>query len=151
MIDAYADNNLSLDIPILVSRPGQKTISERSGERFVSRTYNFVYDNYFYGTKASAITSASQCSLIRGTNFGGRNTTIETNHGYDVSGAQDDTKLITADANAGIKCTPPTQSYWGGNSPMNATYKNGEMVLGTHRYDDFSLPVLDLGAGKKTT
>jgi hypothetical protein len=58
LIDTYADNNLSLDIPILVSRPGQKTISERSGERFVNRTYNFVYDNYFYGKKASAITNA---------------------------------------------------------------------------------------------
>lgn len=151
LIDTYADNNLSLDIPILVSRPGQKTISERSGERFVSRTYNFVYDNYFYGTKASVITSASECSLIRGTNFGGRNTAVEMNHGYDVSGAQEDTNFITTDTNAGIKCISPTQSYWGGNSPMNATYKNGEMVLGSHRYDDFSLPVLDLGAGKKTT
>lgn len=69
MIDVYIDSNLSLDIPILVNRPGQKTISEKSGERFVSRTYNFVYDNYFYGTKASEITSASQCSLIRGTSF----------------------------------------------------------------------------------
>ncbi len=130
MIDGYADSNLSLDIPILVSRPGQKTISERSGERFVSRTYDFVYDNYFYGTKASAITSASECSLIRGTSFGGKNTTVEMNHGYDILGAQEDTKFITTDTNAGIKCTPPTQSYWGGNSPMNATYKNGEMVLG---------------------
>jgi hypothetical protein len=69
MIDVYIDSNLALDIPILVSRPGQKTISEKSGERFVSRTYNFVYDNYFYGTKASEITNASQCSLIRGTSF----------------------------------------------------------------------------------
>lgn len=69
LIDTYVDNNLALDIPVLVSRPGQKTISERSGERLVSRTYNFTYDNYFYGTKASEITNASQCSLIRGTNF----------------------------------------------------------------------------------
>lgn len=59
--------------------------------------------------------------------------------------------MITTDVNAGIKCTSPTQSYWGGNSPINATYKDGEMLLNSHRYDDFSLPVLDLGAGKKTT
>lgn len=62
MIDTYVDNNLSLDIPILLNRPVQKTISERDvvdGKvRQVSRTYNFMYDNYFYGTQASAITSA---------------------------------------------------------------------------------------------
>jgi hypothetical protein len=28
MIDSYVDNNLSLDIPVLVSRPFQKTITE---------------------------------------------------------------------------------------------------------------------------
>jgi len=34
---------------------------------------------------------------------------------------------------------------------MNATYTDGKMVLKNHRYDDFSLPVLDLSAGNKTT
>ncbi|MCB9807460.1 hypothetical protein H6768_06365 [Candidatus Peribacteria bacterium] len=34
---------------------------------------------------------------------------------------------------------------------MNASFTNGEMTLKTHRYDDFSLPVLDLSAGKKTS
>lgn len=69
MIDSYVDSNLSLDIPILLSRPLEKTITERDivdgRARQVSRTYSFMYDNYFYGTQASAITSASQCSLIR--------------------------------------------------------------------------------------
>lgn len=73
LIDTYTDTNLSLDIPILVSRPAQKTIVENekiNGKvRQVSRTYNFVYDNYFYGTQASTITSAAQCSLIRGSSF----------------------------------------------------------------------------------
>lgn len=34
---------------------------------------------------------------------------------------------------------------------MNASYTNGEMVLNSHRYDDFSLPVLDLAAGKRAS
>jgi len=73
LIDSYVDNNLSLDIPVLVNRPFQKTITETQNIggklRQVSRTYNFVYDNYFYGTKAGAITTASECSLIRGSTF----------------------------------------------------------------------------------
>lgn len=28
LIDSYVDSNLSMDIPVLVSRPGQKTITE---------------------------------------------------------------------------------------------------------------------------
>lgn len=32
---------------------------------------------------------------------------------------------------------------------MNLTYTDGEMTLKSHRYDDFSLPVLDLAAGKR--
>lgn len=155
LIDRYVESNLSLDIPILVSRPGQKTIQERytSGgrTRLVSRTYDFIYDNYIYGTKASDITSASQCSLIRGSTFGGRNTTVETNHGYSVLGAKDDAQRISTDGQAGIKCLAPTDSYWGGNSPMNVSYANGEMTLKKNRYDDFSAPILDLAAGKKTT
>lgn len=118
--------------------------------RQVSRTYDFVYDNYFYGTKASSIKSASECSLIRGSAFGGLNSTVETNHGYDIPGAQDDTKKIAEDTDAGIKCTSPSQSYWGGNSVINSSFTNGVMTLKNHRYDDFSLPVLDLAAGKKT-
>jgi len=77
------------------------------------------------------------------------NSTVETNHGYNILGAQDDSKKIIADVDAGIKCTSPTQSYWGGNSAMNASFNNNEMVLKNHRYDDFSLPILDLSAGKK--
>lgn len=116
MIDSYVDSNLALDIPILLHRPTQKTITERDvvdgRARQVSRTYNFMYDNYFYGTKASAITSASQCSLIRGSTFGGRSTTVETNHGYNIVGAEGDAQLIKNDTSAGIQCNPLTQSYW---------------------------------------
>lgn len=155
LIDSYVDSNLSLDIPILMSRPFQKTIRETQGSgrnrREVSRTYNFVYDNYFYGTRANQVKSAADCSLVRGSSFGGINTTVETNHGFNMMGAQDDGAKIASDTNIGIACPAPTQSYWGWNSPMNSDYQKGDMVLGPHRYDDFTQPILDLGAGKKTT
>jgi|GEM_PF-1328737 len=71
-----------------------------------------MYDNYFLGTKASDIISASQCSLIRGSSFGGKNSTVEMNHGYAISEIENDLKRIKADAAAGIKCSAPAQSYW---------------------------------------
>lgn len=70
LIDTYIEGNLSLDIPILVNRPFQKTITETDGRRQVSRTYNFVYDNYIYGAKANTIRTASECSIVRGSTFG---------------------------------------------------------------------------------
>lgn len=69
LIDTYVDTTLSLDIPILVSRPFQKTITETEGRRRQTRTYNFVYDNYIYGAKANTIKTAADCSLIRGSTF----------------------------------------------------------------------------------
>jgi len=71
-----------------------------------------MYDNYFFGTKASEITSASQCGLIRGSSFGGKNSTVEMNHGYAISDAKNDLKRIKADTAAGVKCSSPAQSYW---------------------------------------
>lgn len=154
MIDTYVDNNLSIDIPILVSRPTQKTVTESqviSGKRTsVSRTYSFVYDNYFYGTKASEITTAESCSLNRWSTFGARPTTVETNHGYNVIAGPEDVKILAADGQAKIICKNNTLSYWWGNSPLNTAVSNEQITLKTHRYDDFSLPVLDLGAGKRT-
>lgn len=155
LIDSYVDSNLSLDIPILVSRPFQKTIREIDGSgrraREVSRTYNFVYDNYFYGTQAHQIKSAADCSLIRGSSFAGMNTTVETNHGFNMLGVQGDSEKILSDTNQWIDCPVPTQSYWGWNSPMNSEYRDGNVVLGAHRYDDFTQPILDIAAGKRTT
>lgn len=80
VIDTYVDNNMAMDIPLLVSRPGQKTITEKNGIQSVNRIFNYTYDNYFYGKKASEITEASQCGLIRGSTFGGYNTKVEVNH-----------------------------------------------------------------------
>ena len=159
MIDEYVDTNMALDIPLLINRPGQKTITEKqtysSGgktlTRNVNRTFSFVYDNYFFGKKASQITSASDCSLVRGSEFGGFNTKVEMNHGYTMIDAANDSKKINQDGAANINCKQPTQSYWGGNSPLNSKYANGEVTLGPHRYDDFSEPILDLSGGKTTT
>ena len=73
------------------------------------------------------------------------------NHGYNTVAATDDSKRVATDTNPGIKCADMTQSYWAPNSSLNTTYKNGEITLQNHRYDDFSFPILDLSAGKKTT
>ncbi len=64
---------------------------------------------------------------------------------------ENDGKIIARDTDAGISCPNPTLSYWGGNSSLNSTYRTGEMTLDSSRSDDFTLPVLDLAAGKKTT
>lgn len=69
MIDRYVDTSMSLDIPILVSRPFQKTIRERDGRDTKTRTYNFLYKNHYSGTLASDITDARSCSLLRGSSF----------------------------------------------------------------------------------
>jgi hypothetical protein len=110
-----------------------------------------VYDNFIYGRKASDIKNASECSLIRGSTFAGENTRVEMNHAYSMTDTKNDSEKLNQDTKAGIICKKPTQSYWGGNSPINEEYKNNEVTLGEHRYDDFSQPILDLSGGKKTT
>lgn len=72
-IDTHVDKNIAMDIPLLVHRPGQKTITEtqtykqdgKTRTRQVKKNFTYTYDNYFYGTKALNITDASQCSLMR--------------------------------------------------------------------------------------
>lgn len=159
IIDSYVDENMSLDIPLLINRGGTKTISEkqtyssggRTLTRIVNRPFDYVYDNFIYGRKASDIKNASECSLIRGSTFGADTTRVEMNHAYTMTDTKTDSDRLTQDTKAGIICKKPTQSYWGGNSPLNAEYKNNEMTIGEHRYDDFSQPILDLSGGKKTT
>jgi hypothetical protein len=120
IIDTYVDQNMAMDIPILISRDGQKTIIEKESyiskgrtlTRQVNRNFNYTYDNYFYGKKASEMTGADQCSLIRGSTFGGYNTRAENNHAYSMLDAQNDSKKLNADIKAGIICKNPTQSYW---------------------------------------
>ena len=62
--------------------------------------------------------------MVRGSSFGSQNARAELNHGYNVSGAKTDNALIAIDTQAGIQCNPLTQSYWGGNSSLNVTYKD---------------------------
>jgi hypothetical protein len=102
-----------------------------------------MYTNYFFGQKAATLSDASQCSLLRGSSFGGKNTTAEMNHGYYLQGAQADAVLVAKDAQEKIKCTNPSISYWGGNSAMNLDFSSGTATLKNHKYDDFSQPVYD--------
>ena len=51
--------------------------------------------------------------------------------------------LVAKDAEAGIRCTYPTVSYWGGNSAMNLDFSSGMAALKGHKYDDFSQPIYD--------
>lgn len=73
------------------------------------------------------------------------------NHGYHVQGALEDTKLIERDTNADIQCKNPTNSYWGGNSPLNLAFNDGSLTLKAHWYEDFSQPVYDPAGGKRAT
>lgn len=97
---------MSMDIPLLISRSGKKNISEketyksggRTLTRQVNRSFNYTYDNYIFGKKASEITDASDCSIIRGSIFGGRNSKVEVNHGYTITDAVIDSKKISEDS-----------------------------------------------------
>lgn len=65
------------------------------------------------------------------------------NHGYYLQGAEADVALVAKDAQAEIRCTYPSVSYWGGNSAMNLDFSSGMAALKGHKYDDFSQPIYD--------
>lgn len=72
-INTLIETKLARDIPVLVRENVSQTITERQrvGDEFrnVTRTYNFVYDNYMYGRKTSSMTDASQCSITLGSEY----------------------------------------------------------------------------------
>lgn len=68
LVDEYIEGSLSVNIPVLVSRNTS------------ARGENFTYTNYFFGKKADTLSSAAECTLIRGSTFGSTNTKAEMNH-----------------------------------------------------------------------
>lgn len=98
-----------------------------------------VYDNYFFGTKSTTITSPYQCTIARWstwqTNEFGRDILVEANVGYDISSAsghidmlkKDTDELVALHRSSSYACfdtagKSKTQSYWGGNSILRLSW-----------------------------
>jgi hypothetical protein len=64
--------------------------------------------NFFYGTQASSISSAQDCSIYRGNNANS-GTLVESNRAFNLDLVQNDVDI----------CTTGVQGYWGGNTPLN--------------------------------
>lgn len=132
VIDDIVKNGLSRDIPVF------------------SGAVN--YKNYLYGRDASTLSGATDCSIVRGSGDG----MVESNRGMNIKNAQSDASLLQTDLPNG-GCFPKgkiaTQTYWGGNSPMNlskdAIGNNGALELGAHSYSGFVMPIFDI-LGSKT-
>lgn len=139
LVNEYIEGSLSVDIPVLVKREDS------------SRSKLFTYTNYFFGKKANTLWDASECSLVRGSTFGGKNSAAEMNHGYHLQSVENDIAKITKDAEDKISCSDRVSSYWGWNSPMNIDFSSGVPELKKHTYNDFSQPIYDPAWGKKTS
>lgn len=86
-----------------------------------------------------------QCTIVRGSTL-----KVEANRGYNPRNSEDDVKLLQSAPNG--QCfsgnTPATQSYWGGNSPLNfdqSKMQLGEIALKSHSYKNFVKPIYDIG------
>ncbi len=106
------------------------------------------YINHYYGLSADTLTGALQCTIARGSSR-----LVEANRAYNIHHAGSDTQTLQNSLGAG-QCfagmVPQTQSFWGGNSPLNidmsaTALTNGfDMTLKSQRYDTFSQPIFDL-------
>ncbi len=118
MIDGLVKNGLSRDLAIPVSMSGS-TIgsSTTSGGQAPSAV---LYQNYYFGKKASEITSARECSIVRGSSLA-----VEANRGFNIQNIQGDVQLLSQNA---VTCfaggVPQTKDFWGGNSPLNLSTTN---------------------------
>lgn len=101
--------------------------SRRSGFDTIRWVRDHVYVNHLFGRPSEEITSAEQCSIVRGsrTNSG---VLTEQNRGYNVHLTQTDANILANDSanvdgrNGGVCFSagvPQTATYWGGNSPIN--------------------------------
>lgn len=91
-----------------------------------------------------------QCTIVRGSTL-----KVESNRGYDVKNAELDANLLQADLPNGAcfpNSVPATNSYWGGNSPLNldtSRMQTGEIVLKSHTYKNFVKPLYDIAGSRE--
>lgn len=114
------------------------------------KTDGKLYKNYFFGQEASSITDMKQCTIVRGSTL-----KVEANRGYNPKNSENDVKILQSDLPNG-QCfsgnTPATQSYWGGNSPLNFDLdkmKLGQIILKSHVYKNFIKPAYDIGGSRE--
>lgn len=117
-IDELVSNGLARGI-------GLATTYTITGRSITNSNSPSVYHNYYFGQRADGISSANQCSIVRGSSLA-----AEANRGYNVQNVQADLDALKNPA-AGPKVglggnacfgpngLPYTQDTWGGNSPLN--------------------------------
>ena len=112
-VDNLIETRLARDIPILTRLNISKTITQRiryreDGEtkyRNVSRSYPFVYQNYFYGKRADTITDALECSIVRGSEYRtGEPYAVEMNKAYNPFSGEDDIEALQTPPLGGDTC-----------------------------------------------
>ncbi|MDD2745687.1 MAG: VCBS repeat-containing protein, partial [Candidatus Gracilibacteria bacterium] len=107
-----------------------------------------IYYNYYFGKAASTITSARECSIVRGSTL-----PVEANRGYNILNVEPDLKKLTPyTAECFPAGKPATGDFWGGNSPLNIKTTTGSiMQLNGNRYENYILPTFDLLGQKEIT
>ncbi len=181
MIDGLVKNGLSRDIALPVSMKMETTktttVVSGTGDSATSAKSNStstaIYNNYYFGKKASDVSSARECSIVRGSSL-----VVEANRGFNIKNIQNDVKLLSQN---GALCfaggVGQTTDFWGGNSPLNlstsnlsaaeltklqnatnaADYAGFEDKLGTkyslknNIYRDYVLPTFDLQGQNELT
>ncbi|MDD2870584.1 MAG: VCBS repeat-containing protein [Candidatus Gracilibacteria bacterium] len=115
-----------------------------------------TYQNYLYGTKAEDISSATQCSIYRGSNLNG-GTLVEANRGTNINLSKPDNDILYNEPDRNycyqnLLSGAALNGFWGRNSPLNLDTQKmveGQDVLKAHDYKGAIYPIFDIGGGKK--
>jgi hypothetical protein len=149
-IDQLVRNGLSRNIAIgTVHTVNANSGTTSEGTPLVSST---TYRNYLFGKTGESITTAEQCSIVRGSSL-----PVEANRGYNTFNSENDVNVLNADLpNGGCFAggEAKTMAFWGGNSPLNLDFSVSDatkFLLKTHRYDLFVSPAFDIGGSREIT
>lgn len=114
-IDRLVQNGLASHLAIPVDIKITKVGSGSSSSSSSSNPTPPIYQNYYFGKQAASITSAKDCSIVRGSTL-----PVEANRGYNIMNAEPDVKKLTQYTSLCFPGgTPATGDWWGGNSPLN--------------------------------
>jgi hypothetical protein len=133
-IDQLVKTGLSRDIALATDvRAGQTSTG--------TNVLPPVYQNYLFGKQASSITSAKECSIVRGSTL-----PVEANRGYNILNVEPDIqKLSQYTALCFPGGTPAAADWWGGNTPLNLkTSTSSTFQLQNNKYKDYVIPTYDL-------
>lgn len=94
--DLVENRGLSRALPVATARHVREPLSRRVGFGTFEWTRDHWYYNHLYGQRADAITSANQCTIVRGSNATGSLMT-EQNRGFNVGNVESDLGILTND------------------------------------------------------